>query len=67
MPVEFVQCPVCRQKLALQGYVSVGTLLVCANVSCGTDLRVVSRGPARVEQAPQSETYSAEYRPESYG
>ncbi|MBX0326508.1 hypothetical protein K2Z83_02215 [Oscillochloris sp. ZM17-4] len=67
MPVEFVRCPVCKQKLGLQSYVAPGALLVCANITCGADLRVVSRNPARVDLVPQSETYSAEYRPESYG
>jgi hypothetical protein len=67
MGVEIVRCPVCQQKLGLQDYVAVGTLLVCANVACETNLRVTSRRPARVERVPESATYSADYRPESYG
>lgn len=67
MPVEFIRCPVCKQKLALQPYIAPGALVVCANVACGANLRVVSRQPARVEQVPESATYSADYRPESYG
>ncbi|NNJ09045.1 hypothetical protein EKD04_001745 [Chloroflexales bacterium ZM16-3] len=67
MAVEIVQCPVCKQKLGLQDYVTINTLLVCANVMCGTNLRVLSRHPTHVEQVPESATYSADSRPESYG
>lgn len=67
MAVEIVRCPVCKQKLGLQDYVAVNTLLVCANVSCGADLRVLSRHPSRVEQVPQKATYHVDHRPESYG
>lgn len=67
MPVEFVKCPVCKQKLALQEYVGTGTLVVCANPNCGTSMRVLSRGPLRVEVVPERETYRPDYRPESYG
>lgn len=67
MALEVVKCPVCKQKLALQAYVAVGALVVCANVHCGADLRVTSRRPARVEQVPESATYSVDFRPESYG
>jgi lysine biosynthesis protein LysW len=67
MGLEVVKCPVCKQKLALQDYVAVGALVVCANLNCGADLRVVSRRPARVEEVPESATYSVDFRPESYG
>lgn len=67
MPVEFVRCPTCKQKLAVQEYIIPGTLVVCANLRCGTSLRVSSRRPLRVEPVPEVETYKAEYRPESYG
>jgi hypothetical protein len=67
MGVEIVRCPACKQKLGLQDYVAVGTLLVCANVACGSDLRVVARRPLKVERVPQSATYSSDSRPESYG
>ncbi|NTW00222.1 MAG: hypothetical protein HGA19_02830 [Oscillochloris sp.] len=67
MAVEFVYCPVCKQKLALQDYISSETLVVCANAKCGADLRVLGRSPARIELVPQSVTHSTAYRPESYG
>jgi hypothetical protein len=67
MGVEFVRCPACNQKLGLQDYVAAGSLLVCANVACEANLRVISRHPTRVEQVPESTTYSVDYRPESYG
>lgn len=67
MSVEIVHCPICKQKLALQAYVAPETLVVCANVACGSSLRVVSREPLKVELVPESATYSADYRPESYG
>lgn len=65
--VEFVTCPTCKQKLALPDYMTVGTLVVCANERCGTSLRIVSRRPLRVEAVPEAETYTVDYRPESYG
>ncbi len=67
MGLEVVKCPACKQKLALLDYVAVGAMLVCANLNCGTTVRVISRRPARVEMVPESATYSAEFRPESYG
>jgi alpha-aminoadipate/glutamate carrier protein LysW len=67
MAVEFVRCPVCKQKLALQSYVAAGTLVVCANPKCDTSLRITSRKPLHVEVVPENQTYNAEYRPESYG
>lgn len=67
MPVEFVKCPVCKQKLAVFDYMTVGTLVVCANLKCGTSLRVLQRRPLRVEAVPEVETHKVDYRPESYG
>ena len=67
MAVEFIKCPVCKQKLALQEYVTVGTLVVCANIKCGTSLRVDSRRPVRISVIPEAETFKQDYRPESYG
>lgn len=67
MPVEFVKCPTCKQKLALQEYVRDGALVVCANPRCGTSLRILSRRPLRVEAVAEAETHQADYRPESYG
>ena len=65
MAVEFATCPVCKQKLALQGYVLEGNEVVCAN--CETNLRVVKRNPLRLEEIPVAETYNADSRPEAYG
>lgn len=67
MNVEMVKCPTCRQRLALMPYVTEGSLVVCANLRCGTSLRIVKRRPLRVEVVPESETYNVDYRPESYG
>jgi lysine biosynthesis protein LysW len=67
MGVEIFQCPACKQKLGLQDYVAPGALLVCANETCGASLRIVSLHPPHVEQVPESETYSVDYQPESYG
>lgn len=63
--MEETRCPVCKQKLAVQAYVIVGTELVCAN--CETNLRITKRRPLRVEQIPIEETYNVDSRPESYG
>ncbi|MBK9941277.1 MAG: hypothetical protein U0Z44_15750 [Kouleothrix sp.] len=65
MPLEFVRCPVCKQKLALQEYTIVGSEVVCAN--CETNLRVASRRPLRIQQIAIEDTYNADSRPESYG
>ena len=67
MEVEFVKCPTCKQKLAVMNYVTSGALLVCANPKCETSLRVLGRGPLRVEAVLKTETYKVDYRPESYG
>jgi alpha-aminoadipate/glutamate carrier protein LysW len=67
MAVEIVRCPTCKQRLAVQEYVIANTLVVCANVTCGTSLRITSRRPLRVEPVPEPETYKVDYRPESYG
>jgi uncharacterized protein YbaR (Trm112 family) len=67
MAIEIVKCPVCKQKLGLIDYVSIGTEVVCANKNCLTTLRVVSRKPLKVEKVPLEQTYNADSRPESYG
>ncbi|NTU84852.1 MAG: hypothetical protein HGA45_36720 [Chloroflexales bacterium] len=67
MAVEFVKCPTCKQKLAVLEYMTTGSLVVCANLKCGTSLRIISRRPLRVEPVPEPETYKVDYRPESYG
>ncbi|KAB8139679.1 hypothetical protein F8S13_27195 [Chloroflexia bacterium SDU3-3] len=65
MSVEFVTCPVCKQKLGLINYMVVGTEVVCAN--CETNLRVEKRNPLQVKHIPVSDTRNANDRPESYG
>jgi hypothetical protein len=67
MALEFVRCPVCSQRLALQAYVLPGTLVVCANPKCNTNMRVTTRRPIHIELVPENQTYTSEYRPESYG
>lgn len=67
MSVELVKCPTCKQRLAVQEYVMDGAMVVCANLRCGTSLRILSRRPLRVEPVPEPETYKVDYRPESYG
>lgn len=67
MAVTFVKCPNCKQKLAVYDYIADDAQLVCANVRCGTSLRLVTRRPLRVEAVPEPETYTVDYRPESYG
>lgn len=67
MAVEFVVCPVCKQKLAVQSYVVAGSYVVCANPACNTSLRIVSRNPIKTEHVPIEKTFHPDYRPESYG
>jgi alpha-aminoadipate/glutamate carrier protein LysW len=67
MKVEFVKCPTCKQRLAVMPYVDSSALVVCANLSCGTSLRIVGRRPLRVEAVAEIDTYHVDYRPESYG
>lgn len=67
MKVEFVKCPTCKQKLAIFPYMTMNTLVVCANLRCGTSLRITARKPLRVEVVPEAQTYAVDYRPESYG
>lgn len=59
-----IACPVCQQKLMLTFTMLAGSLVVCPK--CGTDLRIVSRDPDRVEPVPVEETLNAEAKPESY-
>lgn len=65
LALEFISCPVCKQKLALFDYMLLDTEVVCAN--CETNLRVVKRKPLRVEQIAVEETFNTNNRPESYG
>ena len=65
MALEFVTCPVCKQRLGIQDYMTVGSEVVCSN--CETNLRIESRHPLRVALVPVEETFNADDRPESYG
>lgn len=67
MSVEKVTCPNCKQKLAIFPYTTIGSLVVCANLHCGTSLRILAKHPVRVEAVSEPETYTIDYRPESYG
>ena len=67
MAPVFANCPVCKQKLALQDYVIVGSEVVCANAKCETNLRVEQQNPLRLAQIPIQDTFNASSRPESYG
>ncbi len=67
MDLEVVSCPACKQKLAIQPYIMVGALVVCANPNCGTSLRIIKRKPVKVEIVPEEQTFNVDYRPESYG
>jgi uncharacterized protein YbaR (Trm112 family) len=67
MSLAFVACPVCKQKLAVIDYVTVGAEVVCANPQCLTTLRVESQRPLRVAVVPAEQTFNADSRPESYG
>jgi alpha-aminoadipate carrier protein LysW len=65
LALEFATCPVCKQKLAIQGYMLAGSEVVCSN--CETNLRVDKRQPLRLVQIPIEETFNVNSRPESYG
>ncbi len=62
---ELVTCPVCKQKLLIYDYMTVGSEVVCAN--CETTLRIEGRRPLRVVRLTYEETLDADGRPESYG
>jgi alpha-aminoadipate/glutamate carrier protein LysW len=65
MAPEIVICPVCKQKLMIQDYVTVGSEMVCNN--CESALRIDSRRPLRVTLVPYTATLDPDSRPESYG
>ena len=67
MAPETVSCPVCKQKLLIQDYVTVGSEMVCANKMCESTLRIDSRRPLRVTLVPYTATLDQDGRPESYG
>ena len=67
MSVETITCPVCKQRLALFSYMTIGAELVCANPTCLTPLRIDGRGPLRISIVPDAQTHNADSRPESYG
>jgi uncharacterized protein YbaR (Trm112 family) len=59
-----LRCPVCKKKLWLNPTMRVGTLVGCVN--CDTSLRVTNRNPDRLEPIKQTETLTADSKPESY-
>ncbi len=65
MALTLMNCPVCKQKLAIYEYIPVGTELVCAN--CETNLRIEGQQPLKVAKVAITETFNANSRPESYG
>lgn len=65
MGVEITVCPVCKQRLAIQPYTTVGTLLVC--VDCETNLRIVNMSPVKVARVDIEVTRNVDSRPEAYG
>ena len=65
MAVEITVCPACKQRLAVQAYTTVGTLLVCAD--CETNLRIVKMRPIKVERVGIEVTRNVDSRPEAYG
>jgi hypothetical protein len=65
--LQVVRCPNCKQKLGISDTVVVGASVVCANVQCGTPIRVVSWKPFKIEQVPIEQTRNPSSRPESYG
>lgn len=67
MDIEFVACPVCKQKLGIYDYVLQGDEVVCANPDCLTTLRIDQHKPLRVSVVPVEQTYNVDSRPESYG
>ena len=67
MAPEMVTCPVCKQKLLIQDYVTVGSEVVCTNNNCESTLRIESRRPLRVALVPYTATLDADGQPESYG
>jgi hypothetical protein len=65
MAPELVTCPVCKQKLLIQDYVTLGSEMVCNN--CESVLQIESRRPLRVKLIPYAATLNSDSRPESYG
>jgi alpha-aminoadipate/glutamate carrier protein LysW len=65
MYAALAECPVCRQRLAVQSYVVIGTAVVCNG--CRSTLKIVSVKPLKFEKVDVAKTYNADSRPESYG
>ena len=62
--IEFVACPVCKQKLVVYDYMTDGADVVCVN--CESNLRISQHNPIKLELIPLEETYNRNDRPESY-
>ena len=65
MAPELVTCPVCKQRLLIQDYVTVGSEMVCNN--CESTLRIEQRRPLKIALVPYTATLDSDSRPESYG
>jgi lysine biosynthesis protein LysW len=66
LPEEFgmIACPRCKQKLMLTSTMLRDAVVVCPQ--CGSDLRVLSRNPDKVEVLAPEATLDANSKPESY-
>jgi lysine biosynthesis protein LysW len=66
LPKEIIMlaCPRCKQKLMLTFTMLRDAVVVCPK--CGSDLRVLSRDPDKVELLPPEATLNANSKPESY-
>jgi hypothetical protein len=60
-----MRCPTCRQKLALNGTMLTGTLVVC--VTCGSHLQVDMAAPRHLTMVNPRLSHTADSQPESYG
>ena len=59
-----IACPRCKQKLMLTSTMLRDAVVVCPQ--CGSDLRVLSRHPDKVEVLAPEATLDANSKPESY-
>jgi lysine biosynthesis protein LysW len=60
-----ITCPRCKQKLLLKDTMLTGSTVICP--SCAASLKVVSRGPDRLEVTGDKSPLNANAKPESYG
>ncbi|GIV96033.1 MAG: hypothetical protein KatS3mg057_0690 [Herpetosiphonaceae bacterium] len=65
VPLIVTRCPVCKKKLALNGTMLPGQMIVC--VTCDSHLRVESLDPPRLAQVDPALSRTEDARPEAYG